>query len=152
MHPTIKVNDAIIVMRKKAKQIKKGDIITFVSSDSRTKGITITHRVIEVLKDSDGKKLFRTKGDNNNVADSSLVKEKDLSGKVIMKIPKIGYIQFVLSQSAGWVVAVAIPCLGIIIYDIIKIFKVATSGISSKKKKWNSGGIIWRIKEYYIVF
>lgn len=135
MHPTIKVNDAVIVKRKKAEDIKKGDVITFVSTDTRTAGITITHRVIEILEDSDGNKLFRTKGDNNNVADSSLVRESDLSGKVIMKIPKIGYIQYFISQKYGWLIAVVIPCMGIIVYDILKIFKTMTKGVSAKKKK-----------------
>ncbi len=135
MHPTIKVNDAVIVKRTSAKKIKEGDIITFVSSDTRTSGITITHRVIEVLKDSDGNRLFRTKGDNNNVADSSLVKENDLSGKVIMKIPKIGYIQYFISRKYGWIIAVVIPCLGIIIYDILKIIKTISSGFIPNQKK-----------------
>lgn len=134
MHPTIKVNDAIIVKRIDAKKAKKGDIITFISSDERTKGITITHRIIEILEDENGKKLFRTKGDNNNVADPSLVKEEDLSGKVIMKIPKIGYIQYFISQKYGWIIAVVIPCAGIIIYDILKIIKSVTRGIASKKR------------------
>lgn len=135
MVPTIKVNDAVIVKRVKASKIEKGDIITFLSSDARTKGITITHRVIEVLKDSDGNKLFRTKGDNNNVADSSLVKEEDLSGKVIMKIPKIGWIQYFISQKYGWIIAVVIPCAGIIIYDIMKFVKTLLYGVTNKKKK-----------------
>lgn len=137
MHPTIKVNDAIIVKRVKAEKVKKGDIITFISSDERTKGITITHRVIEVLQDTNKKQLFRTKGDNNNVADPSLVKEEDLSGKVIMKIPKIGYIQYFISQRYGWIIAVVIPCAGIIIYDVLKIGKSVARGIGSKKKKKN---------------
>ncbi len=138
MHPTIKVNDAVIVKRTKADKIEEGDIITFISSDTRTQGITITHRVIEILEDSDGNKLFRTKGDNNNVADSSLVKEGELSGKVIMKIPKIGYIQYFISRKYGWLIAVVIPCAGIIIYDILKIFKSMARGIANKtasKKK-----------------
>lgn len=135
MEPTIKVNDAVIVKKKKASSIKKGDVITFISSDSNTAGITITHRVIEVLEDNDKHKLFRTKGDNNNVADSSLVKEADLSGKVIMKIPKIGYIQYFISRKYGWLIAVVIPCAGIIIYDILKIVKTLALGINSKKTK-----------------
>lgn len=135
MHPTIKVNDAVIVKRTKADKIEKGDIITFISSDARTQGITITHRVIEILEDSDGNKLFRTKGDNNNVADSSLVKEDELSGKVIMKIPKIGYIQYFISRKYGWLIAVVIPCAGIIIYDILKIFKTMAHGLVNKVPK-----------------
>ena len=135
MEPTIKVNDAIIVKRIKPKRIKKGDIITFISSDPTTKGITITHRVVEILEDSDHHKLYRTKGDNNNVVDSTLVKEDDLSGKVIMKIPKIGYIQWFVSTKFGWIIAVALPCMGIIIYDIIKVVEAATKGLKYKKKK-----------------
>lgn len=135
MEPTIKVNDAVIVKKRDASKIKKGDVITFISSDSRTKGITITHRVIEVLKDSEGKNLFRTKGDNNNVADPSLVKPEDLTGKVIMKIPKIGLIQYFIAQKYGWIIAVVIPCAGIVIYDILKLLKSVFVGISTKKKK-----------------
>ena len=113
-------------------------LFSFGVNSSKDLTFTEAQIFIEILEDSDGNKLFRTKGDNNNVADSSFVKEGELSGKVIMKIPKIGYIQYFISRKYGWLIAVVIPCAGIIIYDILKIFKSMARGIANKtasKKK-----------------
>ncbi len=138
MEPAIKVQDAVIVMRTEPKKLKKNDIITFDSKDPRYSGITITHRIVGVEHGGTNKALFRTKGDNNNTDDSALVKGEDIYGKVILKLPKIGYIQFFLSQKYGWIIAIVLPCLAIIIYDIIKLIKtikIATSKKSKNNKK-----------------
>ena len=45
-------------------------------------------------------------------------------GKVVLKIPKAGYIQQFLVSNTGWVIAVLLPCLGIVIYDILKLFRI----------------------------
>ena len=135
MHPNIKVNDAVIVKRVNVNKLKRGDIITFNSTDSRFSGATITHRIVDIIKDSNNNLTFRTKGDNNNVVDATLVRKKDLVGKVILRIPLIGYIQYFLSTSFGWIMIIVIPCLGIIIYDIIKLFKLFI--LRQKKNKDN---------------
>lgn len=141
MVPTINVQDAIIIKRVEAEDIKKGDIITFTSTDSRYSGVTITHRVVGIEKTSSGKYMFRTKGDNNNTEDATLVGEEHLNGKVILKIPMIGYIQYFLSQAYGWIIAIVIPCLGIIIYDIIKVVKLIRKNMvkSSRKRSAKKG-------------
>lgn len=136
MEPTIKVEDAIVLKRVEASEIKKGDIITFVSTDNRFSGVTVTHRVVGIVKADNGKYMFRTKGDNNNTEDATLVGEDYITGKVILKIPKIGYIQYFLSQSYGWIIAVVIPCLGIVIYDIMKLIRLIARG--GKKKTISS--------------
>ena len=56
-------------------------------------------------------------------------------GKVIMVIPKIGYIQSFLATSYGWIIAVVIPCLGIIISDIIKLVKNIKKSSRNAKRK-----------------
>lgn len=119
MVPTIKVEDAVVIQRKEQNELKKGDIITFTSNDPRYSGLTITHRIVGVEKSKDNKVYYRTKGDNNNTEDSSLVPYDNINGKVILRIPKIGYIQYALTSSYGIVFLVVIPCLGIVIYDII---------------------------------
>ena len=134
MVPTIKVEDAIIILREEPEQLKVGDIITFNSSDPRYSGLTITHRIVGIEKSKDGNLLFRTKGDNNNSEDTALVSADNIYGRVILKIPKIGYIQYVLTQSYGWLLLVVIPCLGIVIYDIIKLVKSVRKTISPKKQ------------------
>ena len=131
MVPTINVEDAIIIMRKEPEELKKKDIITFVSSDPRYSGLTITHRIVGIEKMSNGEIYYRTKGDNNNVEDATMVPASNVYGKVILRIPMIGYIQYILMQSYGWVILVVIPCLGIVIYDIYKII----SSITKRHKK-----------------
>lgn len=137
MVPTIKVEDAIVIFREEPKKLKIGDIITFTSSDPRYSGLTITHRIVGIEKSKDGNLLFRTKGDNNNSEDTALVPSDNIFGRVILKIPKIGYIQYVLTQGYGWLLLVVIPCLGIVIYDIIKLVKSVKDTMISSNKKQN---------------
>ncbi len=121
MVPTINVEDAIIVLRKEPEEFKIRDIITFNSSDPRYSGLTITHRIVGIERMTNGELYFRTKGDNNNVEDATLVPATNVYGKVILKIPLIGYVQYILMQAYGWIILVVIPCLGVVIYDIYKI-------------------------------
>lgn len=138
MVPTIKVEDAVVIQRKEQNELKKGDIITFTSNDPRYSGLTITHRIVGVEKSKDNKVYYRTKGDNNNTEDSSLVPYDNINGKVILRIPKIGYIQYALTSSYGIVFLVVIPCLGIVIYDIIKLFKSIIGNTKGKIKEKKS--------------
>ncbi len=135
MVPTINVEDAIIVKRVDAKELKKGDIITFTSTDSRYSGLTITHRIVGIEKSQNDKLLFTTKGDANNVEDGARVKPENIYGKVILRIPMIGYIQYFLSQSYGWLIAIVIPSVGVIIYDVMKMAKAIKGDEKVKSKK-----------------
>lgn len=135
MEPTIKVEDAIIIMRKEPEKLEKGDIITFLSNDPRYSGLTITHKIVGIEKSESGNIFFRTKGDNNNTEDATLVPSDNVYGKVILKIPKIGYIQYFLTQSYGWIILVVIPCLGIVIFDIIKLIKSIKGTVTKTVKK-----------------
>ena len=87
MTPTIKVNDAIMIKRTNYKKLKKGDIITFKSSDSRLNGMIITHRINDIITSSNGDIRFITKGDNNATVDDAPVLPKNIYGKVITKVP-----------------------------------------------------------------
>lgn len=132
MLPEIKVYDVVITKKATVSELKEGDIITFASSDSRFAGTIITHRIIKKNYDAENNKYtFQTKGDNNNVADSALVEENNIYGKVILKIPKLGYLQEFLATDGGWIIVVLIPCLAVVSYDIVKI----TKGLKRKKYK-----------------
>jgi signal peptidase len=82
----------------------------------------ITHRVIE-KNQVNGEYYFVTKGDYNNIADPLTVKESQIYGKVVMRIPKIGFIQVMLSNYIGWIAIIVVPALAIISYDIVKLFE-----------------------------
>ena len=122
MEPIIKVRDAVLVRRYDPDDVKVGDVITYRATDETYYGILITHRVVDIQYEN-GKKIYVTKGDNNPTIDRSPIEGNQIYGKVIMRIPKIGYIKYFLISSYGWIIAIVIPSLGIIIYDIMKIFK-----------------------------
>lgn len=123
MVPNINVNDAVVIFRINPKNLKKGDIITFSSSDPNYSGLTVTHRIIGKELTDSGRYVFRTKGDNNNAEDPALVDESKVFGKVFFRIPKLGYIRHLLTTSSGFLILVALPTAAIIIYDVLKLIK-----------------------------
>ena len=124
MLPTIQVKDVVVTKKIPEERLQVNDIITFISPDQRFGGISVTHRIIEKIYDeSEGIYKYRTQGDNNNIADSIPVPNTNILGKVILKIPKLGYIQEILSSKGGLIILVLIPSLAILSFDIMKIFK-----------------------------
>lgn len=124
MLPTIEINDVVVTKKIPEEKLEIGDIITFISPDPRFGGISVTHRIIEKIYDeTQGIYTYRTQGDNNNIYDAVPVPNSNIIGKVILKIPKLGYIQNILSSKTGLIVLVLIPCLAILSYDIMKMLK-----------------------------
>ena len=60
-----------------------------------------------------------------------MVLEDNIFGKVILKIPKLGYLQEFLASDGGWIIVILIPCLAVISYDTVKLVK----GLKKKKYK-----------------
>lgn len=126
MLPSIQIKDIVVTKKVAEEELEIGDIITFISPDPRFGGISVTHRIVDKYYDeSSGSYSYRTRGDNNNVADSALVPNNNILGKVILKIPKLGYLQDILSSKGGLIIVVLIPCLVILSYDIMKLLKKA---------------------------
>jgi len=87
MEPKYNIGDLIIDKKINQEDIHIGDVITYSIGGKNT----VTHRIIEIVKDN-GEILYRTKGDNNNSADSELVKYSQIQGEVFFKINKFGKI------------------------------------------------------------
>ena len=130
MEPNIRVYDVVIDKKvTDPSEIKVGDVITFTSPSSLTYGVTITHRVIAV-DNNNGVYRYRTQGDNNLVPDDTYVEFNNVLGKVVLKIPQLGRVQFLLLKAGSWLFLILIPSLGVVIYDILKVLKLA----GTKKK------------------
>lgn len=122
MVPTIQINDAIVIHREKNDNYQVGDIITFSSSDIRYKGLTITHRIIKKMTNNQGiSSNYKTKGDNNAVADAAVVKTDDIYGKVLFKVPKIGYLQSFFEKPVHFFLCLLIPGIIFVIYETVRI-------------------------------
>ena len=117
MVPNINPDDVIVdITVKNPESIKIGDVITFVSSASLTQGMTITHRVIDI-KVENGEYLYYTKGDANLSQDIAPAKFKNVLGKVLFKVPKLGLIQHFLATRGGWLIVVVIPAINSLTYE-----------------------------------
>jgi len=141
MTPNINVYDTIINVKvDKPEDVKVNDVITFISTSLLTPGTTITHRVVGITKDENGNVCYQTKGDFNQVQDQACAKFNNIIGKVIMKIPQLGRVQFFLASKAGWLLCILVPAIIIIGKDILRITKLSTikntaSQMSIKEKK-----------------
>lgn len=119
MVPSIEVNDAIVVIR--TDEINVSDVITFFSRDKYYYGMTITHRVIGKQLDNTGDYTYKTKGDNNDLADTALVSSDDIYGKVILTIPKFGHVQSFVTSPFGFLISIFVPIFLVVIYEVWRI-------------------------------
>lgn len=135
MEPTIHVYDVVLNKAVNSpEEIKVGDVITFISTSAISEGLTVTHRVQDI-KVVNGEYEFVTKGDYNPTADSSTAKYYNVIGKVAFKIPQLGRVQFFVASKAGWFFVVLLPAMGVIVYDVIKLFKLLGTKTTSDKIK-----------------
>lgn len=130
MLPTIQVYDVVVNQRiDDPTKLQEGDIITFISQSKINYGETITHRIIKVTYE-DGKYYYNTKGDYNLVPDESPVEYNNVIGKVILKIPQLGQVQFFLLKQGAKLFLILIPAFGVLIYDLLKMLNL----FGTKKK------------------
>lgn len=132
MTPNINVYDIVIDKKvENFEELKVGDVITFISTSSISNGMTITHRIVDIIETESGTK-YKTKGDNNLTADYSLVTQDKIIGKVKFRIPQLGRVQFFLSSKGGWLIIILIPALIIILSDVFKLINLV--GIQKRVK------------------
>ena len=86
MEPTLYRGDIVIIKNENNYNVK--DIIVFNTNNN-----IYVHRIIATKE----QKAYRTAGDKTGIVDSWMIKNEDILGKVIFKIPKIGYINLWLA-------------------------------------------------------
>ena len=103
MVPTINVNDGIVVKRMDNDKYQVGDIVSYVTNDSRFRGSVVTHRIVTKENDTVNSSIYTTKGDNNQMVDANSVYTSMINGKVLFRIPKIGYFYNFLSNPVNFI-------------------------------------------------
>jgi len=120
MEPAIMTGDVVIVQKQSSYTLN--DVVTF--NDSTT-GRVVTHRIIEVKGDG---AEFETKGDANRTGDDAVVVFGQIIGKVILVIPKIGYLVAFTKTTPGLIVLVLIPAAIYVLDELLKMMKNANQG------------------------
>ncbi len=132
MFPTFKEGDLIFIKTDfDVNDLVKGDVITYRDSLITSEGLVEfynTHRIDEVV-DTGGLKRFITKGDNNLTIDARQITSAEIYG-VWTGRTWAGFGSFAdgatdfLKSSLGFFLFIVVPCLALLVYEVVKFMKV----------------------------
>lgn len=127
MQSVYPIGSLIYVADVLPEQLEVGDIITFRLSG----GTVVTHRIVQRFPDESNPDVirFQTKGDENPIADGTLVAYDDVIGKPLFGIPLLGYLAAYISQPPGKYVAITVAIALILMEAMMGIV------LESKPKK-----------------
>lgn len=140
MIPVYNINDVIIVKETDVTTLKVGDDVAYKGTRAGLEGKIITHRIIKIEEDVNGKLIFFTQGVNSKYEDPSITGEQIL-GKVEGKLFFINELNHVVKSNLGFFLLVFCPLVLVIALEIAqsvieyKLEKNEIQEISSKKKK-----------------
>ena len=131
MEPTFQTGSLIYVKEVDPFTLEDGDIITFMVDEDTV----ATHRIVGVVPDEEDPETirFRTKGDNNEAEDGTLVHYKNVVGEPQFCIPKLGYLANYIQNPPGMYVAISASAIFIALMFIPDLFENEEK--PSKKKK-----------------
>ena len=125
--------DMIVVKEVDVNTLEKDDIITFYSTDPKSLGEIITHKIREVKKNENGKLIgFETFGTTTNTTDETLAEPTNIIGQYQFSIPKLGYFIQFMKTPVAYIIFVAVPFALIIGHEVYKCFKIIDE---NKKEK-----------------
>ena len=97
---------------------KIGDAVTYLGKSGDFKGKVVTHEVIQIEKDTDGKYLFHTKGIANLVEDP-VVSQEQIYGVVVYKPIILSWLYGLISNKFAFYCLIIVPLIGIVVYEIV---------------------------------
>lgn len=118
MEPEYNVGDVLIAKEIAPEEIKVGDNIAYRGEVKALKGKVITHQVIAIKKEEDGKYRLITKGISNTEEDPE-ISEEQVYGKIIYKVKTLSYIGKLISNIYVFYFFIFIP-IALIIFRQIK--------------------------------
>lgn len=118
MDPKYKIGDVLIAKEIKPEKIKIGDSVSYLGEQGTLAGKVVTHEVIDIEQDEDGKYIFHTQGIANDTPDP-IVYEDQIYGKIIYKAFFLSLIYKVVATKFGMFILVFIPLLYIIGSEIL---------------------------------
>jgi signal peptidase I len=135
MEPTIPYGSVTFDEIVPVEDLEVGDVITFVPPPEFSVDEPVTHRIIEI-DTVDGKRQFRTKGDNNDSADPwTFTLDSGEQARVAFHVPYTGYIYIAL---ANWWVrffAIILPALGAAVWLGVVLWRQAGREVEEEKRK-----------------
>lgn len=119
MRPTIQPGDMVVDEPIPASEIRVGDIVTFQDPHADR---TITHR-IRKIEISEGQARATTRGDANDTVEKWVIPVTGDVGRVVYRVPKIGYPVTWSHTRNGRLAMVSVPALLLTIMALLRIWR-----------------------------
>ncbi len=119
-----KAGSLIFVKEVDPSTLKVGDIITFMSQDADSFGLTITHKIRKITSDAEGNPGFITYGTTTDTDDETIVTYPYVFGKYQGSIPGLGAFFNFLKTTPGYFLCIFTPFMLIILYEAVKFFNL----------------------------
>lgn len=113
MAPDYHVGDVLITKQTEPKDIKVGDDVSYYGKVGTFRDKVVTHKVVKIEKDVDGKLVFHTKGIANLVEDP-LVYEDQIYGVVKHKSTILSFIYKTINTKYGMFIFIVVPIFYVI--------------------------------------
>jgi signal peptidase len=108
MEPTVSTGDLVVAMPIGPEAARSGDIVTF--TDPQRKERLLTHRVASSVRRGDSYS-FVTKGDANKTVERWSVAADGRIGRVVFRIPKLGYLMTLGGSPPVRIALILLPVL-----------------------------------------
>ncbi len=118
MEPKYKIGDVLVAVETKPEDIKVGDVISYLGKTGSFQDKVITHQVIKIEKDEQGKHYYHSKGLANAIEDP-IVEEDQLYGVVKYKVKTLSLVYKIVGKPLGFFLFVVVPILYIIISELV---------------------------------
>ena len=106
-------------------ELKAGDVIAFLSTNSVSYGETVTHMIREVKYNDEGKIVgFVTYGTNTGTNDEKVVEPEYILGKYTGKLPGVGNFFAFVKSTPGYIVCILVPFLLLILYNGVNVIRL----------------------------
>lgn len=120
MEPKYNIGDVLIAKETKPSDIRVGDAISYLAEKGEVKNNVVTHEVVNITKDENGKYLFHSKGIANLIEDP-IVHEDQLYGVVVYKTRLLSLVRKIISTDTGMLLLVIIPVIYIVVSEMIAV-------------------------------
>lgn len=112
-------------------ELREGDIITFVPPEFAA---PVTHRITEVSRDEDGRRVFATKGDFNQAEDPWRLHLVDrVQARYVFHIPYVGYALAMLAVRQVRMLLIGLPAIIIALSLLLSLWKQAGEAVARQE-------------------
>jgi signal peptidase len=106
--------------------LRVGDVITYQPPAGAGPRELVTHRIVAIGVRRDGRRVFRTRGDANPVADPwRFTLPAPTQARVVLGVPYLGFALAALSDRATRMLLIGLPSLAIALFVLLTLWREA---------------------------